>query len=259
MSSVRRFQFDESFDTDLPRRRKVEPEPVPEPEPEPEPPPAPTFSEAELDAVRQAAYAEGHQAGLAQGDAAGYGRGLAEGMGQGLQEGHAKGKLEAEAQTEYRIAVGVERIAAGIDGLMHDRAVTNAMRGDQPVHLALAIVTKLMPELARRNGLAEIEGAVRSLMTELIDEPRLVIRVAPDLAGPLRGRLDAMIQSHGFTTKLAILEEPGMPPGDCRIEWAEGGAERDTAALMAAVRDRIAPLLDHPAALVDGTASTSEN
>jgi flagellar assembly protein FliH len=254
--SVRKFQFDESFDVDQPRRRRKaepEPEPMPEPEPEPVEPPPPTFSEAELEAAKRAAYAEGERAG----QGAGYGKGFAEGINKGLQDGQAKGKLEAEATIEFRIATATERLAAGVDALLRDRAVSNAMRADQPFHLALAMVAKLMPEMTRRHGLAEIEGAVRGLLSELIDEPRLVIRVAPDIVAPVRERLEAMAASHGFSAKLAIMDEPGVPPGDCRIEWAEGGAERDTAGLMAAIRDRAAPLLDHPEAL--SLVSSPEN
>jgi len=256
MSPVRKFQFDESFDTDIPAPAA---KPKPEPETPPEPPPAPTFSEEELAATRTAAFAEGKAVGHTEGHAEGYGKGLAEGMAQGMAQGQETGKKQAENAIENRIAAAIERLAGGVDALLKDRAVSNAMRGDQPVHIALATVGKLMPELTRRHGLDEIEGTVRQLLGELVDEPRLLIAVTPDLVEPLRERLQILLENYGFSGKLGIVGEPDLPSGDCRIEWADGGAERDTAALVAAIRDRMAPLLDHPEALASSAAESSES
>jgi len=35
--------------------------------------------------------------------------------------------------------------------------------------------------------------------------------------------------------RLVVLAEPAMRPGDCRIEWADGGICRDSAAVTAAI------------------------
>lgn len=256
MPSVRKFLFDESFDVDLPNRNSYyveeeellpepEPEPPPEPEPEPEPevPPPPTFSEEELAAARSEGYAEGERAG----QGAGYGRGFAEGLNAGKTEGIETGRTQMAASSEARLANALERIANGVGQLLADRQATNAMRQDQPVHIALAIVRKLMPELARRGGLDEIEGLVRSCLTELLDEPRLVVRVAPDIVEAVRERMDALGAQSGFGARMMVIAEAGLEPGDCRIEWAEGGVERDTRRLMADIEHCMAQLLQAPA------------
>ncbi|MGQ9370968.1 FliH/SctL family protein [Azospirillum sp. A39] len=244
MTSVRKFLFDESFDVDHPR---AAPDPylaAPEPEPEPEPaePPPPVFSEAEVEAARRAGYAEGEKAG----SSVGYGKGFAEGHAAGRKDGLEAGRAEMAKTNEARTAAALERIAAGVDQLLAERHATNAMRQDQPVHIALAIVRKLMPELARRGGLAEIEALVRGCVMELIDEPRLVVRVADDAREAVSGTLDAMA-GRGFGAKLMVVGEPSLAAGDCRIEWAEGGVERDTARLLADIEHCAARLLSAPA------------
>lgn len=243
MSSVRKFLFDDSFDIDpAPRGRRL---PEPEPEPvaaEPPPPPPPTFSEAELAAARQQGYAEGEKAGKA----AGYGQGFGEGNTAGRKAGHEQAKAELEKQLETRLAASLDRIGAGVDQLLTGRAQAAAERRDQPVHLALAIVRKLLPEYSRRHGLGEIEGMVRQCLTELMDEPRLLVRVAPDMVDPVREHLEPMAGSRGFGAKLMVLEEPSLGRGDCRVEWAEGGAERNTAQLIAEIEACAARLLEAP-------------
>lgn len=249
MSSVRKFLFDESFDIELPHHRRKaaaapepEPEPEPPPEPAPPPPPPPTFSEAELEAARKQAHADGEKAGRS----AGYGQGYGEGHVAGRKEGVEQARREVEAQVAARCTAALEKIAAGVDALIADRAAGAAARRDEPVLIALAIVRKLMPELARRHGLAEVEALVRSCLAELIDEPRLVVRVAPDMADPVREELDALSGARGFGARLMVVDEPALGRGDCRIEWAEGGAERDIARTLNEIETIAARLMEAP-------------
>ena len=104
-----------------------------------------------------------------------------------------------------------------------------------------------MPEWARRGGMIEVEAMVRACLTDLIDEPRLIIRVAEDSIDLVRDHLDQTIASRGFGAKLMVIGDATVAPGGCRIEWAEGGAERDTAKLMAEIERCAARLLEAPA------------
>lgn len=255
--SVRKFLFDESFDVDaVPRMTHVEDDDLlpeedfalpPEPEPEPALPPAPTFGEEELAAARAQGYEEGLAAGKSEGTAAGYGKGFTDGMAAGQNTGYERGKAEVEATVNNRIAGALSQIADGVSRLLAEREAGNAMRSEQPVHLALAIVRKLLPEWARRGGMAEVEAMVRTCLTDLIDEPRLVIRVAEDTMGLVRDHLDQTVGSRGFGAKLMVIGDPSIAPGGCRIEWAEGGMERDTAQLLAEIERRAAHMLEAPA------------
>ncbi len=256
--SVRKFLFDESFDVDAVRRIShvddddylPEPELPAEPEPPP-PPPAPTFSEDELEAVRAQAFAqgkaEGFTEGKSEGTSAGYGKGFGEGMVAGQTAGYERGKAEIEASVNARIANALDQLGNGVMRLLAERDATNAMRADQPVHLALTIVRKLMPEWARRGGLTEVEGMVRACLTDLIDEPRLIIRVAEDTLDLIRDHLDQTVGARGFGAKLMVIGDPTVAPGGCRIEWADGGVERDTAKLMAEIERCAQRLLEAPA------------
>lgn len=268
--SVRKFLFDESFDVDaVPRLSHADddellPEPdldfllksvragsapPPEPEPEPEPePPAPTFSEADLAAARAQGHAEGFAEGKSEGTSAGYGKGFVEGMNSGQTTGYERGKAEIEATVNARIAAALDKLGNGVTRLLNASEEAKARTADQPVHLALAIVRKLMPEWARRGGMVEVEGMVRACLTDLMDEPRLIVRVADDTLDLVREHLETTIAARGFGVKLMVVGDPALPPGGCRIEWAEGGMERDTAQLMAEIERRAARLLETPSA-----------
>jgi flagellar assembly protein FliH len=65
-----------------------------------------------------------------------------------------------------------------------------------------------------------------SHMTEALREAKITIRVAPDLAEPLTSHIATISAKTGFTGQTIILGDESFGAGDCRVEWAHGGAER---------------------------------
>ena len=55
-----------------------------------------------------------------------------------------------------------------------------------------------------------------------------------------KAKLDEIAQARGFEGRLMAFSDPGMAPGDCRIEWADGGIARDHTATLATIDDVVA-------------------
>ncbi len=189
MASTQKFLFDTSFDT--PESLGSVAAPVRRA-------PEPTFSRADLDAARTA----------------------------GFEEGHVAGQAAAAASAEERLAAAAAAIAAGIATMA---AARDALAGDvqrQSIHLLRAILTKVLPAFCRRDPFAEIEQLITACLGESLDEPRVVLRVAEDMFETLHGRLPQLSAATGFGGKVVLLADDRLTLGDCRIEWADGGAER---------------------------------
>lgn len=227
--SVRRFSFDDSFDAESPFTRskpvvrEPEPEPPAEPEPPP-PPPPPTFSQADMEQAYKQGYNEGEKAG----NGAGYGKGFTDGLVAGKKDGVETARREFLATAESRIAGALEQLSAGASELLAQRNADNLARRDLPVHIALSVLRKVLPETARRGGLTEIEALLRQCMTDMIDEPRFMVRVSEEMVDEVRPHLENMAEQGGFTARLIVVGDAAIGKGDCRIEWGDGGAERDT-------------------------------
>ena len=54
-----------------------------------------------------------------------------------------------------------------------------------------------------------------------------------------REKLDEIARARGFEGRLVVLAEPEIAPGDCRIEWADGGVVRDARRDRAAIGDAV--------------------
>src|SRR5947199_161688 len=58
-----------------------------------------------------------------------------------------------------------------------------------------------------------------------------------------REKLDEIMGSSAFAGKLVLLGEPEIAPGDCRIEWADGGIKRERAVAERLIDDAVARYL----------------
>jgi flagellar assembly protein FliH len=181
-------------------------------------PAEPSFNRAELEAARTAAAAEARESALA----------------------------EAAESLDRRIADAVESLALGVASLLERDEEIRRAAETRAIELLRAVLAKALPELARANPLAEIEAMVVDCLREAFEEPRIVLRVHGSLFDPLRQRLGAIAQRSGFGGKFVILAEDGLGPADCRLEWADGGAERDVSRLAHALDTALARALAAP-------------
>lgn len=195
MAGIRKFQFDVDFD--------APPAAAPSADVAPPPPPPPSYGETELAAAKAEAFAAGRDAGRA----------------------------EAARETERRSAAALGAIGAALESVAPMCRQAFDESRNAALSLAAAVATKLVPALLRGNAVAAVQAAVADILPRVIDEPRLVIRVEDSLVDPLREPIDALAARSGFAGRLILLGDARVEGADCRIEWADGGAEHDIARL----------------------------
>jgi flagellar assembly protein FliH len=152
-------------------------------------------------------------------------------LSQAREDGYTAGKLAAEhaaAQADERqIAQALATLTQKFAELGKVQAEAVERHGREAVHAALAVIRKLFPKLTQDHGIAEIEAVVAECLGQLREEPRVVIRVADPLLDAIQERVTAMAAQVGFEGKIVLLAQSDLQAGDVRVEWADGGAERD--------------------------------
>jgi flagellar assembly protein FliH len=146
-------------------------------------------------------------------------------------EGVAAGRVAAEQDIARRIADACAVIGSKLDLLMKATAERGETQMREAVTAAVEIARRLLPSLGKREAIGEVEALIRECLTRLHDEPRLVVRVADELLDPVRQRIDQITGAAGYMGKIILFADPALKPGDARVEWADGGAERDGAAI----------------------------
>jgi flagellar assembly protein FliH len=200
MVTVRKFMFDTCFDP------PCAPEPLEPlerdepgtPEGDAEVEPEPTFSQAEVDAARQAGFAAGKEDGI----------------------------KEAADAVERRAADALAALAEGMTEVFRLQGEANDALARNGVAVAVAVARKLFPELSRRNAVGEVERVAEEVFKRTHAEPRIIARVNETLAEPLGQRLREIAAARGFEGRLLIAPDAAIEPSECRIEWSDGSAER---------------------------------
>ena len=195
-----RFLFDTTFEVEEPEEQPEEeyPEEEDAEEEEPEEPPVPTFSEEELIAARE----------------------------EGFKTGKEEGAREAMEDSSRVLAEILQNVGAQISRLIANQTKTIILSEEASIEVAMAVTKKLFPSLQENHGYGEVLAAVKGSFENLLDEPKITLRAAPEYKEDITKELNILADDFGFEGKIVVIADENMNPGDCRIEWDSGGAER---------------------------------
>jgi flagellar assembly protein FliH len=175
---------------------------------------APSFSEAELEEARRAAFREGKDAGRTA----------------------ARAEAEAAGQAALSaIAAALERTAQAADAAIAESA-------EGAVRLVLGMLAALHPSLSRALAEADIAAMLSMLLPQLSAEPRLSLRLCPPLAEKLAPRLRELADAAGFQGEISVRPDPAIAPDGATLSWSAGAALRDPPSLHQALLDSLGPL-----------------
>jgi flagellar assembly protein FliH len=164
---------------------------------------------------------------------------LKEAEAAGFARGFEQAAAEAQASAQQRSAEALERIAAAIQELDKDLAAIEARLESEAIEVALAVARKLAPELVAREPLAEITALASSCFRNLVKTPHVAVRVSDTLHEAACEKLEEIARACGLDARLVVLAEPDIAPGDCRVEWADGGMTRDARSVIRAIEEAV--------------------
>ena len=153
------------------------------------------------------------------------------------RQGFTAGEQQAQAEAAERTAAALGLIADGMERLERSLAGIAAKLETEAVHVAVAVASKLAPELIAREPFTEISALATESFNHLVKAPHVVVHIGADIYETAKTKLEEIAHARGFEGRLVVLSEAAMAPGDCRIEWADGGVARDRAATLAVIDD----------------------
>jgi len=205
MAATEKFMFDLTFDNDVEVPLKPEqPEKIAPVEEEPEII-VPTFSEEEVEIARQQGFEAGKEEGLAA---------TTEVLTRQINETLLKAdeKLLAAFQTQDSVNQELSRAAHS---------------------LAMGICKKMMPAMAKQNSFNEVEKVIEEVFAKAIEEPRITLSVHSDIAEAIEERVSELAKDKGYEGRVFVRADDALEASDCRVDWANGGSERNTQELWA--------------------------
>ncbi len=168
-----------------------------------------------------------HEAKLKEAETAGYRR------------GYAAAKAEIIAEAEQRSAAALQRVAGKLEEVARGLSGVEARLETEAVDVAVAVAKKLAAALIQREPLAEIAALATDCFRNLVAAPHVVVRVSEAQQATVAKPIEDLVRARGLNAHLVVLAEPGIQIGDCRIEWADGGVNRDRAAIEATIDEAV--------------------
>jgi flagellar assembly protein FliH len=155
------------------------------------------------------------------------------------RDAHAAGMKAADQGHAKRSADALGIVAQKIDvlGGALEAALAPA-RADAAI-LAYVTAVKLAKVLIGSEPEAEIRALIAQCIAEQAAEPHLVLRVNDTLHDPMREMVTKLTETRGFAGRVHVIGEPQIQAGDCHIEWADGGLERNLSGALAEIEETI--------------------
>ncbi len=168
----------------------------------------PVFTQDEMDAAKAAAHEDGYRTGF--------------------EEGRAAAWQEAMQSVEKQTSDTLNVIANSVKELLARSQNDSQAAFAAAVDFAMAVCRKAVPALSERHAIGEIAALLEKNFRFLKDEPKISLRLNPQLADRIKPMLAALVKRESFGGQIAVVRDDSLPVGDCRIEWKNGGLERKT-------------------------------
>jgi flagellar assembly protein FliH len=164
-------------------------------------------------------------------------------LAEAAAAGRRSGIADAKAEADRRLAAALERIGNRLAEAAGALQAIEARLECEAVEVAVAVARKLAPALIAREPFAEVAALASGCFKELVAAPHIAVRVNDSLYAAAKEKLDDIVRAHNFEGRLVVLAESDIAVGDCRIEWADGGINRDSTDTDAAIGEAVTAYL----------------
>lgn len=145
---------------------------------------------------------------------------------QAFALGKAEGIQETRQQQEEHITTILNKALNLSEALSQAENRREAEKLIESITLTMRVLRKLLPKFAAQYSLHEIEQVILQEVSARKDEPRIAVTVPAVHLEALKARIDAVTIEKGYAGKVILLADDMLAQTDCRVEWADGGAER---------------------------------
>lgn len=176
----------------------------------------PTFSEEELEAAKNSAYAEGKRDGL----------------------------KEAADSREQHIAQTLARIAQSFTSLFSAESYRERQYEEESLSLLRTAINRLLPNMNKRLGSDELKQIIEKTLKGQSGLSEIMVHVHPDEVTDIQALLERNWPEGTNAPSYSVLGETAFETGQCSITWADGGMVRDPNALIEAMARQVNGLID---------------
>lgn len=168
-------------------------------------------------------------------------------------------KLAEEKAYDSGFAAAVSEEAKKHDLLLEDinKQLTDIFSGldrktaeleNSALHFATELLRKVLPTLEKERAEAEVKNFMAQNFANFAGQETLSFAFNPETISLVADSIGRLAEQNDFEGKIAVHKDDTLGPGDCRIEWKNGGVER-----------KVSDTLDRVEELIKSNAQEREN
>lgn len=180
------------------------------------PPPPPVFSEEELAIAREMAFEQGRQ----------------------------KGAREERESREQFIATNLAAIADSFSHLFAAETLRENIFERESLRLSAQVLDLLFPLLNEKLGPEAAHRAIEKTLSDHRKTKEILIHTSTGTGTEIEALVKRLREGEHEEALWRVVEDPALSPGDCALEWSDGGAVRDSLRAARDIRRSIESLLD---------------
>ncbi len=156
------------------------------------------------------------------------------------QDAYERGFKTSQEGIDATVSALLENISQKLTALVADTSSAETEREKQSMELVKTIVEKLVPGLSEEHAVEIVNGFISENFKNFKNEAKLSFYIHPDIISYVQENIAKLANSHDFEGKISLHKDASLGKADCRVEWENGGVERNTGRLVEKVEELLA-------------------
>ena len=135
---------------------------------------------------------------------------------------YERGKQDAVAQAERQAAAALQALADAASAVLTRLDAESQSMRAEAAHVAIAAARKIAGAALDAFGEERAVAAIEAAMDALRHQPRLVVKLSPEVAENLKPRIAEMCETHAYAGVVLVREQAGLRTGEVIIDWSDG-------------------------------------
>lgn len=143
------------------------------------------------------------------------------------QAGYEKGYKAKDCEIEKNVAAVLDQINIKLLDLIAGREKLQAELEQDFMNLNREVIRKLIPSLTEDQSAEILERFLEENFPYFRSEAKLSFYLHPDVVGKVSEQIARLAHINDFEGKISLHKDPSLGLADCRVEWENGGVERN--------------------------------
>lgn len=142
--------------------------------------------------------------------------------------GYQRGQEEAQSAQEQKEALLVKEIASKLSELYEERRELEEKIKEDFCRMSEVLLKKFIPLIQKSMAEQLINKFISDNFHKFVKEPKLSFYFNPEMITKVQEIIGKMAHKTDFEGKITLHKDETLAPEDCRIEWENGGVERNS-------------------------------